>query len=153
MRVGLVFGGRSAEHRISVVSARTIAAALAAGGHEVVPVGIGQDGSWQVAADGVRALAGEIDSRVDEIQRFLQMRVQKAFAETGDLDDFGRADRRFQAINMLQGHVAALAAGGEFELLAGTDEAFQVAAVGQRDRQLLGIGNRCQLGHDRAHTN
>ena len=61
MRVGLVFGGRSAEHRVSVVSARTVASALEASGHEVVALPIGQDGSWQPVAMGERALAGEID--------------------------------------------------------------------------------------------
>ncbi|MCB1058169.1 MAG: D-alanine--D-alanine ligase A, partial [Acidobacteria bacterium] len=48
-RVGVVFGGRSAEHRVSVVSARTVAAALAEAGHEVVPLGIDRDGRWRDA--------------------------------------------------------------------------------------------------------
>jgi D-alanine-D-alanine ligase len=62
MKVGLVFGGRSAEHRVSVVSARTIASALSAAGHEVLPVAIGEDGSWRSVGEGQRALAGELDS-------------------------------------------------------------------------------------------
>lgn len=45
-RVGLVFGGRSVEHEVSVRSARAVAEALAAAGHEVVPLGIGEDGVW-----------------------------------------------------------------------------------------------------------
>ena len=61
MRVGLVFGGRSTEHRVSVVSARTVAAALAAAGHEVVPVPIARDGSWLRPEEGRRALEGELD--------------------------------------------------------------------------------------------
>ncbi|MCP4498507.1 MAG: D-alanine--D-alanine ligase [Deltaproteobacteria bacterium] len=44
MRVGLVFGGRSVEHLVSVRSARAIAAALAEAGHDVVPLGISEDG-------------------------------------------------------------------------------------------------------------
>lgn len=61
MRVGLVFGGRSTEHRVSVVSARTVAAALEAAGHEVVPLGIARDGSWTAREDGARALGGGLD--------------------------------------------------------------------------------------------
>ncbi len=61
MKVGLVFGGRSTEHRVSVISARTIASALEAAGHEVVPVPIGEDGSWRPSAEGRRALEGRID--------------------------------------------------------------------------------------------
>ena len=62
MKVGLVFGGRSAEHRVSVVSARTIAGALSTAGHEVVPVAIGEDGSWRTVSEGMRAIEGELDS-------------------------------------------------------------------------------------------
>ncbi len=62
MRVGLVFGGRSVEHRVSVSSARTIAAALVAAGHEVVALGIAPDGCWVESSDGEAALNGEIDA-------------------------------------------------------------------------------------------
>ncbi|RMH16748.1 MAG: D-alanine--D-alanine ligase [Acidobacteria bacterium] len=54
-RVGLIFGGRSAEHAVSVSSARTVRRALAAAGHEVIPLGIAPDGCW-VAPDVGRQL-------------------------------------------------------------------------------------------------
>lgn len=60
-RVGLVFGGRSVEHKVSIVSARTVAAGLADAGHEVIPLGIAENGSWVAPALGERALAGELD--------------------------------------------------------------------------------------------
>lgn len=46
----LVFGGRSAEHEISCVSAVAILEALQGAGHEVLPVGIDRSGSWHLAA-------------------------------------------------------------------------------------------------------
>lgn len=46
LRVAVVFGGRSAEHSISCVSAGSVMAALARAGHAVVPIGIGRDGRW-----------------------------------------------------------------------------------------------------------
>ena len=62
MRVGLVFGGRSVEHQVSVRSARTVGAALEQAGHEVLPLPIGPDGGWLAPELGRRALVGEIES-------------------------------------------------------------------------------------------
>ena len=45
-RVLLLFGGRSAEHEVSCVSAVAIHDALVEAGHRVVPVGIDRDGAW-----------------------------------------------------------------------------------------------------------
>jgi D-alanine-D-alanine ligase len=58
--VGLVFGGRSVEHEVSVTSARAVAQGLAAAGHQVVPLGIGPDGGWLAPEASRPALAGEI---------------------------------------------------------------------------------------------
>jgi D-alanine-D-alanine ligase len=60
-RVGLIFGGRSVEHAVSVTSARTVARGLATAGHEVVPLGIGPDGVWVEPGVAESALAGELD--------------------------------------------------------------------------------------------
>jgi D-alanine-D-alanine ligase len=46
VRVAVVFGGRSAEHAISCVSAGSVMAALDPDRYEVVPVGITRDGGW-----------------------------------------------------------------------------------------------------------
>ena len=47
IRVLVLFGGRSSEHGVSVLSARNVAAALDPARYEVVAVGIGQDGVWR----------------------------------------------------------------------------------------------------------
>lgn len=47
-RILLLFGGRSAEHEVSCVSAVAIHDALVESGHRVIPVGIDRDGSWWV---------------------------------------------------------------------------------------------------------
>jgi D-alanine-D-alanine ligase len=46
VRVLVLFGGRSGEHEVSVLSARSVVDALEALGHTVVPVGITRDGRW-----------------------------------------------------------------------------------------------------------
>ncbi len=59
-RVGLMFGGRSVEHEISVVSARGVAAAIASSPQlECVPIGVTADGSWLDPAASRQTLAGE----------------------------------------------------------------------------------------------
>lgn len=61
MRVGLIFGGRSVEHQVSIRSARTVAAALTASKHEVVPLAIAEDGCWLSPELSGQGLSGELD--------------------------------------------------------------------------------------------
>jgi D-alanine-D-alanine ligase len=46
LRVGVVFGGRSVEHDVSLVSAKAIMAALDRSRYEAVPILVGRDGRW-----------------------------------------------------------------------------------------------------------
>jgi D-alanine-D-alanine ligase len=46
IRVAVVYGGRSSEHGISVVSAGSVISALDPERYEVVPIGIRRDGAW-----------------------------------------------------------------------------------------------------------
>jgi D-alanine-D-alanine ligase len=48
IRIAVVYGGRSSEHGISVVSAGSVLSALDPQRYEVVPVGISRDGRWLV---------------------------------------------------------------------------------------------------------
>jgi D-alanine--D-alanine ligase len=57
LRVMLLFGGQSAEHDVSRVTAVAVAKALDPDKYELVPVGITTSGSWLLAADAQRMLA------------------------------------------------------------------------------------------------
>lgn len=46
VRVGVVFGGRSSEHEVSLASARNVMDALERSGYKVVPIGITDQGRW-----------------------------------------------------------------------------------------------------------
>ena len=46
LRVAILFGGRSAEHEISLISARNIVAAMDKSKYEVVAIGIDKQGRW-----------------------------------------------------------------------------------------------------------
>ena len=61
-RVGVAFGGRTVEHQVSIRSARTVIGALEEVGHEVVPLGIAQDGCWLEPGVSQRAVDGDLDS-------------------------------------------------------------------------------------------
>ncbi|HUP20182.1 MAG TPA: D-alanine--D-alanine ligase family protein [Gemmatimonadota bacterium] len=62
IRVGVLFGGRSSEHEVSLMSARSVLDALDPEKYEVIQIGITKEGRWLVAADAVDRLierAGE----------------------------------------------------------------------------------------------
>ncbi|HET7326961.1 MAG TPA: D-alanine--D-alanine ligase family protein [Nocardioidaceae bacterium] len=50
-RVAVVFGGRSAEHGVSCVTAGSVLAAIDRDRYDVVPIGIAADGRWVLEAD------------------------------------------------------------------------------------------------------
>jgi D-alanine-D-alanine ligase len=59
IRVGILFGGRSGEHEISLLSAASVFKAINQQKYEVVPIGITKQGRWVTSADAERLLAGK----------------------------------------------------------------------------------------------
>ncbi|MGH9759008.1 MAG: D-alanine--D-alanine ligase family protein [Candidatus Acidiferrales bacterium] len=60
LRIGVLFGGRSGEHEVSLASAASVIRALDPEKYEVVPIGIAKDGRWLVGSGAVRLLADVI---------------------------------------------------------------------------------------------
>ncbi|WP_114210720.1 D-alanine--D-alanine ligase family protein [Acidisarcina polymorpha] len=58
-RVGILFGGRSGEHEISLLSAASILKAIDRERYEVVPLGITKEGRWITAQNAEALLAGD----------------------------------------------------------------------------------------------
>jgi len=56
LRVGLVFGGRSGEHEVSIRSAGAVIQAIDHKRYEVVPIGINKEGKWLSSTAAVRLL-------------------------------------------------------------------------------------------------
>jgi D-alanine-D-alanine ligase len=59
LRVGILFGGRSGEHEVSLLSAASVFSAIDKNKYEVVPIGITKEGRWLTAADAERLLQGK----------------------------------------------------------------------------------------------
>jgi D-alanine-D-alanine ligase len=57
LRVGVLFGGRSSEHEISLRSALTVMGAMDPARYEIVPIGIDHDGRWYLEHDALKVLA------------------------------------------------------------------------------------------------
>ncbi len=59
IRVGVLFGGRSGEHEVSLLSAASVLDQIDKKKYEVVPIGITKEGRWLTAAHAERLLRGE----------------------------------------------------------------------------------------------
>jgi D-alanine-D-alanine ligase len=59
LRVGILFGGRSGEHEISLLSAASVFKAIDQNKYEVVPIGITKEGKWLTASDAEMLLHGK----------------------------------------------------------------------------------------------
>jgi D-alanine-D-alanine ligase len=56
LKIGVVFGGRSAEHEVSLVSAASVIHALDKTKYDIVPIGITKDGRWLSAVNAIQLL-------------------------------------------------------------------------------------------------
>src|ERR1700746_3533088 len=59
LRVGVLFGGRSGEHEVSLLSAASVVDAIDKSKYDVVPIGITKEGRWLTAGDAEALLHGK----------------------------------------------------------------------------------------------
>ncbi|HVI09292.1 MAG TPA: D-alanine--D-alanine ligase A, partial [Candidatus Binatia bacterium] len=60
LRIGILFGGRSGEHEVSLLSAASVLNAIDKEKYDVVPIGITKDGRWLTADDAQNLLEGRL---------------------------------------------------------------------------------------------
>src|SRR5262244_3513997 len=109
LRVGVIFGGRSGEHEVSLASAASVIAALEQRGHTVVPIGIGRDGRWVVGGDPLRALAAQ--ARVGLPSGDATGAAKKALADRAESADTTLASTALVRMEPAGGMPAELRAG------------------------------------------
>src|ERR1700720_2502336 len=61
LRVGILFGGRSGEHEVSLLSAASVVSAIDKSKFELVPIGITKEGRWLTAGDAELLLQGKAE--------------------------------------------------------------------------------------------
>jgi D-alanine-D-alanine ligase len=80
LRVGVIFGGRSGEHEVSIRSARAIVEAIDRKKFDVVPIGITKEGKWLAPAHSAQLLP-------DSVQPLLPSKTHTATADIALLGD------------------------------------------------------------------
>ena len=103
IRVGVIFGGRSGEHEVSLQSARSVMGALDEAKYEVVPVGITKDGRW-LTGDVLAALADGLDTThpatlLPDPQASALMQVEMRAAKPAALSEVAQLDVIFPVLH------------------------------------------------------
>ncbi len=108
IRLAVVFGGRSAEHEVSVASARNVLAAIDPDQYDVVLLGIDRQGRWYLGGDSIRLLesAGRLPalataaagSPVTEVA-IVPRGASNALVELGANRDLGAVDVVFPVLH------------------------------------------------------
>ena len=86
LRVGILFGGRSGEHEVSLLSAASVFKAIDQSKYEVVPIGITKDGRWLTSADAERLLQGKAGGGARPTQAQLRAGDHVHFSEVSLAD-------------------------------------------------------------------
>lgn len=110
LRIGVVFGGRSSEHEVSLASAANVIDALTKAGYTVSPIGITPVGRWLVGGDPMKLLSDNAAGKTAEIEN-TQEAVEQATDPTPILE------------------AGAEGAGENWSLLPSTNHATQLATI------------------------
>jgi D-alanine-D-alanine ligase len=90
LRVGIIFGGRSAEHEVSLVSAASIIQALDKTKYEVVPIGITPNGKWLSSGAALAALKEKNDVEAEPEQMLVPDPRKQSLVTLGSGSAAGR---------------------------------------------------------------
>ena len=99
LRIGLLFGGRSSEHIISLMSARSVLQAFDKDKYDIVPVGITKDGKWIGGDDPLRGLKnGENGDEAPEMLLLGAPHHQRALMQVSA----GSSDKNLSLVDICQ---------------------------------------------------
>jgi D-alanine-D-alanine ligase len=103
LRVGIVFGGRSGEHEVSLRSAASVLAAIDKKKYDVVPIGIAKNGRWLVADEAKQLLAGSAAAKnVSSSSSQIALAAAKGniLAKTSPAAALGKVDQQAEALGV-----------------------------------------------------
>jgi D-alanine-D-alanine ligase len=104
IRVGVLFGGQSGEHEVSLTSARAVMAALDRDKYDVVPIGITKEGRWLAGGDPLAALEAAADPKLLPAGAELRIKNEELRTDTSAADVtntmlVSRPDSQFSMLN------------------------------------------------------
>lgn len=67
LKIAVLFGGRSGEHEVSLMSARSVLSVMDADKYEITQVGITHDGRWFTGANALEALENETTDGLEQV--------------------------------------------------------------------------------------
>ena len=132
LRIGILFGGRSGEHEISLLSAASILKAIDRKKYEIVTLGITKQGQWVRDGEAQHLLTGEPKSTLllDTVQADSELAIAAAVIRSGeDLSippPVPRALQTFQTIDLVASADSALASSSPSSNALGVDVIFPV---------------------------
>ena len=87
LRVGILFGGKSGEHEVSLLSAASILKAIDRKKFEVVPIGISKTGQWLTGGGAQALLTGDASPSSAALEAEIITPANKANAVTAIVPD------------------------------------------------------------------
>lgn len=103
IRVGVIFGGRSGEHEVSLVSASSVIKALDKDKYEAVMIGITKDGRWLSSADTLSLFKSNDIALDDKNEKYLLPDPGKkglvSFGDDGNSDKNDKLDVIFPVMH------------------------------------------------------
>ncbi len=102
LRVGVIFGGRSGEHEVSLRSAESIINALDRAKYEVVPIAITQQGKWLASSEATNLLPSSVIETADQHVAIFGDPTERGLARftgAGKADERDRLDVVFPVLH------------------------------------------------------
>ncbi len=92
LRVGVIFGGRSGEHEVSLRSAESIINALDRDKYEVVPIAISKAGKWLASSEATNLLPSAVMTNADQHVAIFGDPTEKGLARFTGQNESGKRD-------------------------------------------------------------
>ena len=91
IRIGVIFGGRSVEHEVSLVSAASVINALDKEKYEVIPIGIASTGQWLSSNETLRLLKEKQSIELEQEQMLIPDPRKQSLVAINDGGGVGKA--------------------------------------------------------------
>ncbi len=103
LKVGVIFGGRSGEHEVSLRSAESVINALDQSKYEIVPIGITNQGKWLASSEATNLLPSAVIENADQHVAIFGDPTERGLARFSEETASGKRDLIDVIIPVLHG--------------------------------------------------